>query len=49
MGDDLDTAVEQFLAEADSAYEEYENGYSDADATLRRLEAAIEELRAASG
>jgi len=49
MSDDLDAAVEQFLAEADSAYEEYEKGYSDADATLRRLDAAIDELRAASG
>ena len=39
-------AVDAFLAEADAAYGEYENGYTDADATLRRLERAIEDLRA---
>ena len=43
--DDLPAAVEQFLADADAAYEEYDRGYTDADATLRRLESAIEELR----
>jgi hypothetical protein len=43
---DTDAAVAQFLGEADAAYEEYEKGYTDADATLRRLETAIEELRA---
>mgnify|MGYP006882775246 CR=1 FL=1 len=47
MSDTAD-AVEQFLAEADAAYEEYEKGYTDADATLRRLEPAIEQLREAS-
>jgi len=46
--DDIETAVEVFLNEADSAYNEYEQGYSDADATLRRLEAAIVELRTAA-
>lgn len=48
MSDDIEAAVEAFLGEADSAYEEYEQGYSDADATLRRLEAAIEDLRTAT-
>ena len=47
--DDLPAAVEQFLADADAAYEEYDRGYTDADATLRRLETAIEELREATG
>ena len=37
--------VERFLKRADDAYSEYENGYADADATLRRLERHIEELR----
>jgi hypothetical protein len=46
--DNLDSAVEAFLSEADSAYEEYDRGYTDADATLRRLESAIERLRTAS-
>ena len=45
--DDLDSAVDTFLSEADSAYEEYDRGYTDADATLRRMEHAIEQLRAA--
>ena len=43
---DTDAAVVEFLAAADAASEDYEKGYSDADATLRQLESAIEELRA---
>ncbi|AAV48169.1 hypothetical protein BDK61_3236 [Haloarcula quadrata] len=42
---EMHDAVEAFLNEADDAYGEYEQGYTDADATLRRLETAIEELR----
>ncbi|MFW5964823.1 MAG: hypothetical protein ACOCQM_08135 [Natronomonas sp.] len=38
-------AVEAFLERADSTYEEYEQGYADADATLRRLETHIKALR----
>lgn len=38
-------AVERFLRKVDSAYEEYEQGYADADATLRRLDGHIEDLR----
>jgi hypothetical protein len=45
---DLQRAVEQFLSEADGAFEEYDRGYTDTDATLRRLEGAIEGLRAAT-
>ncbi|WP_195156682.1 hypothetical protein [Haloarcula sp. CBA1127] len=45
---EIHDAVEAFLNEADDAYGEYEQGYTDADATLRRLETAIEELRTAS-
>ena len=45
---ELDAAVAQFLSEADAAYEEYDRGYTDADATLRRLETAIEQLRSAA-
>ncbi len=40
--------VERFLRKADSAYAEYEQGYADADATLRRLDGHIEELREAA-
>lgn len=45
--DDLEDSVTEFLRDADACYSEYENGYTDADATLRRLETHIEELREA--
>ena len=44
---DADDAIDRFLQKADDAYGEYEAGYADADATLRRLERHIEELREA--
>jgi hypothetical protein len=44
---DAEAAVTEFLAAADAAYEDYEKGYSDADATLRQLERAIDDLRTA--
>lgn len=47
--EDVTAAVQTFLSEADSAYEEYDKGYTDADAVLRRLETAIETLREATG
>ena len=43
--DDLDTAVERFLDSADEAFAEYDQGYADADATVRVLRAHIEDLR----
>ncbi|QIO22493.1 hypothetical protein [Haloarcula sp. JP-L23] len=46
--DDVTDAVQTFLGEADAAYEEYDKGYTDADAILRRLETAIESLRDAT-
>jgi archaellum component FlaC len=42
---DTDDAVERFLERADAAYDEYDQGYADADATLRRLERHIDDLR----
>ena len=42
---ELDDAVKEFLERADTAYEEYDHGYADADATLRRLERHLERLR----
>ncbi|WP_254274000.1 hypothetical protein [Haloarcula marina] len=45
---ELDAAVSTFLSEADATFEEYERGYTDADATLRRLEVAIDSLRSAA-
>jgi hypothetical protein len=44
---DTDDAVAQFLSDADAAFSEYEKGYADADATLRRLRTDIESLREA--
>ena len=45
---ELDDAIEEFFRKADAAYEEYEQGYADANATLRRLEGPIEDLREAA-
>ena len=45
---DADEAIKRFLRKADSTYEEYEQGYADADATLRRLVEHIEDLRDAT-
>lgn len=45
---DLDDAVEQFLAEADDVFAEYEQGYVDADAAMSLIETSVEELRAAT-
>jgi hypothetical protein len=44
---DISDTVESFLDAADEYYAEYENGYVDADATLRQLEDEIESLREA--
>lgn len=45
MSDELDEAVEEFLRNADSVYDEYEQGYADADAALSMLETHVESLR----
>lgn len=45
---DLEDAVETFLSDADECYADYDRGYDDADAALRRLETHIETLREAS-
>lgn len=42
--DDLEAAVERFVADAESAYSEYERGYADADATLRLLRSHLDDL-----
>lgn len=42
---DLEAAVREFLRDVDACYDEYEKGYADADATLRRLDAHVGELR----
>ena len=37
-------AVAEFLRKADAAYDEYEQGYANADATLRKLQDHIQQL-----
>lgn len=45
MTDDaLETVVKEFIRDANRAYEEYEQGYADADATLRVLRSHIDRL-----
>lgn len=48
MADDLKAAVETFLDGADAVYDEYEQGYMDADAALGTLSSHVEALREAS-
>jgi len=42
--EDLEAEVEAFLDDAETVYDEYDQGYIDADAALRRLRPEIEEL-----
>ena len=42
---DLEASVQEFLDAVDDCYDEYERGYTDADATLRRIERHLDELR----
>jgi hypothetical protein len=46
---DTEEAVAEFLRTADAVYEEYDQGYVDADASLRQLREHLEELRDATG
>ena len=45
MSDDTDDAVAEFLDAADTVYEEYDQGYMNADVALSQLESRIETLR----
>ena len=45
---DTDEAVAEFLQQADAVYEEYDQGYVDADASLRQLRGHVEDLREAT-
>jgi len=40
----IEAAVEQFLTEAGSALDDYEQGYADADATLSVIRDRMDEL-----
>jgi hypothetical protein len=42
--DDLEAAVRTFLRDAERAYGEYDQGYADADATLRMLREHLDRL-----
>lgn len=42
--DELERAVAAFIADAERAYDEYEQGYADADATLRVLRSHLDRL-----
>jgi len=42
--DDLETAVREFLHRAETACEEYDRGYVDADATLAVLRRHVDDL-----
>jgi hypothetical protein len=42
---DADDAIEAFLAETETVFEEYDQGYMDADAALRRIRGHVEDLR----
>ena len=44
---DSQTALERFLEQSETALEEYEQGYADADTTVRLLESYIADLREA--
>ena len=43
---DADERIETFLREAETVLGEYDEGYMDADAALRRLRAHIDDLEA---
>ena len=45
--DDTAAAVERFLDAAESALDDYDQGYADADATLSVVRTRIDELAAA--
>lgn len=44
MADDLEASVEDVLRDVDAAYEDYEQGYVDADATLRVVRSHLDRL-----
>ena len=46
---DTEAAVERFLRGYDTAREEYESGYADADATLGVIDGHVERLRESLG
>ncbi len=45
MDDELDDAVETFIDSAENVFDEYDDGYMDADAALELLGDYVSELR----
>jgi len=45
----LDDAVDAFLRDVDAAHDDYDRGYTDADATLSVVMSHVERLREAHG
>lgn len=45
---DAEEAIEKFLQKAENVYGEYDQGYVDADASLRQLRQHVETLREAT-
>ncbi|WP_176697344.1 hypothetical protein [Halorubrum sp. SD626R] len=43
----IETAVKRFLDETESALDDYDQGYADADATLSVIRSRMDELAAA--
>jgi hypothetical protein len=46
MAEDLEPEVRDVLSDVNAAYEEYERGYADADATLRVVRSHLDRLEA---
>lgn len=44
MADDLEASVREVLGDVNAAFEEYERGYTDADATLRVVRSHLDRL-----
>lgn len=42
--EDIEAAVERFVADAESAYAEYEKGYANPDVVLERIRGHLDEL-----
>lgn len=45
---DTEEAIDEFLHRADAVFDEYDQGYTDADAALRQLRSHVDDLADAS-
>lgn len=44
----VESAVDAFVADVETVYDEYDQGYLDADAALRRIRAHLDDLEDAA-